>query len=385
MAPTLKRICVLGSTGSIGEKTIQVVGDHPDRFEIVGLSAHESKEALVGQVREIGPAAACLSGSADVPEDSGGVRWFSGSRGLLDLIEASRPDLVVVALVGAAGLMPTLAAIEHGVTVALANKEVLVTAGELVMRRAREQGVGILPIDSEHNAIFQCLDGRPEDIPRRVILTGSGGPFRGWSRARLESATLEDALKHPTWSMGPKITIDSATLMNKGFEVIEGHHLFGVDVDKFEVVIHPQSIVHSMVEFRDGSILAQLGVTDMYFPIAHILAYPERIENARFEPLDLAAIGSLDFERYDGDAFPCLRYAYEAARQGSTYPTVLNAANEVAVDRFLKGEIRFLEIGDIVDAVLQEHTPPESVELDDIQEADRKARSHAAALTFSKT
>lgn len=384
MTSPRKRICLLGSTGSIGRKTLDVVRDHADRFQIVGLSAHGSAEELTAQAREFEPVAACLSGGALTASMNGKTRWLTGADGLCDLIDASAPDLVVVATVGAAGLRPTLAALRLGVAVALANKEVLVTAGSLVMEEARRRGVSVLPIDSEHNAIFQCIDGREGAPLRRIILTASGGPFRGWTRERLAHATVEQALKHPTWEMGRKITIDSATLMNKGFEVIEGQHLFNTPVDKFEVVIHPQSVIHSIVEFHDGSMLAQMGVTDMYFPIVNVLSYPERLENRRFEPLSLSKIAALEFRDYDAEAFPCLGYAYEAARRGATYPAVLNAANEVAVERFLAGELKFTEIAETIDAVLQEHSPERNAGLEAISLADAWARERAASRVFSR-
>lgn len=373
-----KRICLLGSTGSIGQKTLQVCRDYPDRFQIVGLSAHGSAPELARQVAEFGPEAVCLSGEGDLSGINGKTRRFRGAEGLIELIEASRPDVVVVSTVGIAGLLPTLAAIGAGATIALANKEVLVTAGDLVMSEARRRSVAVLPIDSEHNAIFQCLDGRESPL-RRIVLTASGGPFRGWPRERLEAATVEMALKHPTWNMGRKITIDSATLMNKGFEVIEAKHLFGIEVDRIEVTVHPQSVIHSMIEFHDGSMIAQLGVTDMYFPIANVLAYPERLENRRFHPLDLASVGRLDFEDYDREAFPCLGYAYEAARRGGTYPAAMNAANEIAVQRFLAGDLRFTEIAETIDRVLQAHNPSGSADLEAIQETNAWAREQAAA------
>ncbi len=385
-----KRICLLGATGSIGESTLQVVADFPDRFEIVGLSAHTSAATLARLADELKPAAVCLSGSETPPGEAGGSAsaWFSGEEGLAKLVEACEPDIVVVAIVGAAGLTPTLRALELGLPVALANKEVLVTAGALVMDLARRRGVQILPIDSEHNAIFQCLAGHADDPVRRVILTASGGPFRGRTRAELAGVTVAEALDHPTWQMGPKITIDSATLMNKGFEVIEGHHLFGLDVDRFEVVIHPESAVHSMVEFVDGSILAHLGVTNMYLPIAHVLAYPERLENSRFDALDFTRVASLTFEDYDREVFPCLGYAYEAARRGGTWPAALNAANEIAVERFLAGEIQFSGIPELIDAVLQAHDGVAHPGLDEIRRADaearEKARENARSLGLSR-
>lgn len=385
MSSPKKRICVLGSTGSVGVKTLEVVADHRERFEIVGLSAHSSADLLAEQAQRHSPVAACLSGGGQAPSPNGATRWLSGAEGLVDLIGACEPDVVVMAVVGAAGLEPTLKALEAGVTVALANKETLVTAGRLVMECAARSGARILPIDSEHCAIFQCLEGRSEAPVRRAILTASGGPFRGFSRAQLENVSVRDALNHPTWRMGRKITIDSATLMNKGFEVIEGHHLFDLEPEKFEVVIHPQSLIHSMVEFADGSIMAQLGVTDMYFPIAHALAYPERLVNDRFEPLNLTEVGALQFEDFDRSVFPCLGYAYEAARRGGTYPTALNAANEVAVERFLDGALRFVEIPDLIDAVLQAHQSGASDNLNEIRRADAWARDRAGSLTFTRT
>ncbi len=375
MSQQRKRICILGSTGSIGEKSLLVIADNPDRFEAVGLSAHGSVERLFAQAAASGVKEVCIAGQAHGGQAPGGVTVHRGPQGLVDLIEACKPDLVVVATVGYAGLAPTLRAIEQGITVALANKEVLVAAGDLVMDAARRNGVAILPIDSEHNALFQCLNGRHEGWPlRKLILTASGGPFRGRSRGDLATVSVGEALNHPTWRMGRKITIDSATLMNKGFEVIETHHLFGVAVDKIEVVIHPQSVIHGMIEYEDGSMLAQLGVTDMYLPIANVLAYPERLPNTRFKPLDLATIGSLTFEAPDGDVFPCLGFAREAVRLGGTYPAVLNAANEVAVARFLEGEIGFLGIPELIEAALGEHRAVAAPDLAAIHEADRWAR-----------
>ncbi|HOE97128.1 MAG TPA: 1-deoxy-D-xylulose-5-phosphate reductoisomerase [Candidatus Sumerlaeota bacterium] len=378
MASNRKRLCVLGSTGSIGETTLAVVRDYADRFQVVGLSAHAAADALAVQAREFGVEHVCLTGNGNGGELEA-LRPLRGEAGLVELIDRCEPDMVVVATVGAAGLPPTLRAIERRIPIALANKEVLVTAGDLVMRRARRLDVPILPIDSEHNAIFQCLGGVSDArrLPlRRIILTASGGPFRGRSRAELSGVTREEALNHPTWNMGRKITIDSATLMNKGFEVIEVHHLFGVETARIEVIIHPQSVIHSLIEYHDGSMLAQMGVTNMYLPIANVLAYPERLENARFAPLDLAAVATLTFEAPDLHAFPCLRYAYEAVEAGQTYPTVLNAANEIAVRRFLEGEIAYLGIPALIDAALQAHRPQPADELEAIAEADRWARAY---------
>ncbi|MCE5231068.1 1-deoxy-D-xylulose-5-phosphate reductoisomerase [bacterium] len=375
MSQERKRICILGSTGSIGEKSLLVIADNPDRFEVVGLSAHGSVKRLAEQAAEYGVKQICIAGKGGDVAAPDGVTVHRGPQGLIDLVDACEPDLVVVATVGYAGLSPTLRAIELGVTVALANKEVLVAAGDLVMDAARRRGVRILPIDSEHNALFQCLAGRREDWPlRRLILTASGGPFRGRTRAELASVTVEEALCHPTWRMGRKITIDSATLMNKGFEVIETHHLFGVAVDKIDVVIHPQSVIHSMIEYEDGSMLAQLGVTDMYLPIANVLAWPERLPNRRFKPLNLAELGAFTFEQPDVEVFRCLGFAREAVRLGGTYPAVLNAANEIAVARFLDGEIGFLGIPELIEAAMNAHQPDGTADLNAIHAADRWAR-----------
>ncbi len=368
-----KRICLLGSTGSIGKSTLRVVEDYPDAFEIVGLSAHSSGDALAAQVERWRPVAACLTGPGKA-EANHGTRWFQGPEGALELIEACEPDLVVLAMVGAAGLAPTLKAMDVGVQIALANKEVLITAGELVMGHARSRNIEILPLDSEHSAVFQCLHGSLEAPLRRIVLTASGGPFRGMSGKQLEGVTRDEALQHPTWTMGPKITIDSATMMNKGFEVIEAHHLFGLNVDRVEIAVHPQSIVHSMVEFEDGSILAQMGVTDMYFPISYALGYPHRMPNTRFAPLNLMNLGPLTFEEFDPEVFRCPGFAYESARLGKTYPAVLNAANEVAVEMFLEGQIRFTEIPELIENALEAHNATPADTLASIQAADQWAR-----------
>jgi 1-deoxy-D-xylulose-5-phosphate reductoisomerase len=401
-----KRLCILGATGSIGENTLRVASDYPQYFQVVGLSANGSARRLAEQAAETGARHLCLVEERPIDAPPG-TRVFHGEQGLVDLIDACQPDLVVVATVGYAGLAPTLYAIQLGITVALANKEVLVAAGELVMAAASRRNVAILPIDSEHNAIFQCLAGRFEwdasrvssgeapcptrvrETPlRRLILTASGGPFRGKTRAELENVTVEQALAHPTWQMGPKITIDSATLMNKGFEVIETHHLFNTPPAQIEVIVHPQSVIHSLIEYQDGSMLAQLGVTDMYLPIANILAWPHRFENTRFEPLCLASLATLTFEAPDLKSFPCLRYAYDALAAGGTSGAVLNAANEVAVRRFLAGELRFTEIPDLIDLALQEHTLISSPDLPAIAAADAWTRArceawHPALLTNS--
>ncbi|MGI8907063.1 MAG: 1-deoxy-D-xylulose-5-phosphate reductoisomerase [Candidatus Sumerlaeaceae bacterium] len=382
-----KRLIILGSTGSIGTKALEVVADFADEFEVVALSTNARSELLAEQTLRFRPQAICLRNSenTNIARDAAasvGARFHTGDNGLVELIDQYEADMVVVATVGFVGLLPTLRAIERRMTVALANKEVLVTAGHLVMEAARGNDVAILPIDSEHNAVFQCLNGCGGAAVRRIILTASGGPFRGAGRDTMQSITPEAALRHPTWNMGPKITIDSATLMNKGFEVMEAAHLFGIPASRVDVLVHPQSTVHSMVEYVDGSIIAQMGTTDMYLPIQNVLMYPERRPN-RFAALDLARLGTLTFEQPDLDSFPCLRYAYDAAERGGTYPAVLNAANEVAVARFLAEEIPFLGIPETVYDALQAHDPLSAETLDQIQAADRWAREHARQRQFA--
>lgn len=341
-----RRLTILGSTGSIGEQTLDVVRHLEGRFQIACLSAGSSADRIISQAREFRPDAVHLSdesAAATVRQalSADGIEVLAGPAALEAAATVASPDMVVVATVGWTGVLPTLAAIDAGAEIALANKEVLVCAGEVVMPAARGRGVGIWPVDSEHNAIMQCLVAGPHGpvAPlRRIILTCSGGPFRNAEGAAIASATAAETLDHPTWDMGRKITVDSATLMNKGFEVIEAHHLFAVAYDQIEVIVHPQSIIHSMVEFIDGSMIAQLGVTDMRLPIQNVLTHPERAESAT-APLDLAAVGSLTFQAPDTRRFPCLAMAYECGRRGGIYPCVLNAANEVAVAAHLAGEI----------------------------------------------
>lgn len=378
-----KRLIILGSTGSIGTKTLEVVSDFAGEFEIVGLTTHGQVDLLAQQAQQHRPAAICVT-SPDKAEagrrvaDELGIAFFEGEKGLVDLVEAYDADILMVSTVGFVGTMPTVAGIRRGMTIALANKEVLVCAGHLVMQEARSAGVNVLPVDSEHNAIFQCLNGSDASDVRRLILTASGGPFRGKTRESMIALTPADALKHPTWNMGAKITIDCSTLMNKGFEAIEAAHLFNVPIDDVDVIVHPQSVVHSMVEYRDGSIIAQMGVTDMYFPIQNILFYPQRLPN-KYPPLNFAEVGKLTFEAPDRENFPCLDLAYHAARTGGTLPAVLNAANEVAVAHFLAGEAGYLDIGRVVDKTMTAHTVTPGDTLPEIQEADAWARNFAAS------
>lgn len=381
-----QRIAVLGSTGSIGQNTLSVVREHPEHFDVIGLAAGSNVREMVRQIREFSPRIVSMAtpeAAEQVRSEVGEeVRVVSGEEGALEVAAHPEVSTVISAIVGSRGLRPTLAAIRAGKTIGLANKETLVMAGAIVMREAEKAGVSILPVDSEHSAIFQCLNGeRPGDV-QRIILTASGGAFRDLSREALESVTREQALTHPNWSMGAKVTIDSATMMNKGLEVIEAHWLFDLPYDRIDVVIHPESIVHSMVEFRDGAVMAQLGTPDMRVPIQYALSYPARLPlTAR--PLDLVALGALHFRRANFARFPCLKMAYEAGRAGGTMPAVLNAANEVAVERFLAGEISFLAIEEVIERVLSAHDCIANPTLEAIEEADRWAREQAKACPVS--
>ena len=382
----MKRIAILGSTGSIGQNTLALARAHPERVRVVGLAAGRNARRLAEQAAEFHPRAVAMASSealeaVSLPEgvDRAGV----GAEGLVAVATHPDVDMVVCASSGTAALEAVLAAIEAGKSIALANKEVLVMAGALVMGAASRRGVAVLPVDSEHNAIHQCLHGRPRAEVRRLILTASGGPFRGWSAAALESVGPEDALRHPTWRMGPKITIDSATLMNKGLEVIEARWLFDAAPSDIDVVVHPQSIVHSLVELRDGSIIAQLGSTDMRLPIQYALSYPDRW-TAPLPPLDLATCGPLEFERPDLDRFPCLRLAYRALEAGDGHTVVLNAANEVAVASFLEGRIGFGAIPRIIESALDAvggHVEASTQTLDEVRALDAWARRQAEATT----
>lgn len=376
-----KRLIILGSTGSIGTKTLDVVSDFPDKFEVVALATNSSVDLLREQVELFQPSAICVTApegaqAGSAMAEAANARFFPGEQGLVDLVRTCEADIIMVATVGFVGTLPTIEAIRRGMTIALANKEVLVTAGDIVMEEARKAGVEVLPVDSEHNAVFQCLGGCKGDAVRRLILTASGGPFRGMQRHQMHTITAADALKHPTWTMGAKITIDSSTLMNKGFEVMEAAHLFNIPVDKVDVVVHPQSTIHSMVEYLDGSVIAQMGMTDMYFPIQNILLYPERLPN-RFPPLNLALLGQMTFFEPDRENFPCLDFAYQAARTGGTMPAVLNAANEVAVAAFLAGDAKYLQIPETILAAMETHACIAAPGLDEICEADRWARDFA--------
>ena len=386
-----KRVVILGATGSIGESALKVARDIPERMEIVGLAAKTNAHKLAAAANEVRPDSVCLVDETQIGALRKALdyepRIFSGEAGLLEIACLANADMVLVAIVGTGGLRPALAAIEAGKDLAVASKEILVMAGEIVMRKARDNGVHVLPVDSEHNAIFQCLEparlraardggvASPTDV-RRIILTASGGPFRETPRKDFDSITVEQALKHPTWNMGPKITIDSATLFNKGLEMIEAHWLFGVEMKRVEVVVHPQSIVHSMVEFTDGSTLAQLSYSNMCFPIQYAVTWPDRVPNT-LPPLDFSKLSKLEFYTPRYDDFPALNLARRAGETGGTLPAVMNAGNEIAVAAFLDGKVRFPEIWRIVEQVMNRHTPVAHPDLDAILGADQWAREQA--------
>lgn len=374
MIEKVKRVAVLGSTGSIGRQTLDVIRATPQRFRVVGLAAGKNLELLAEQINEFKPE--YIGGSSE----NNDIEWLKNivdiKNNLLTLNEiAAGPevDMVVIATSGTAGLRPTLAALRAGKDIALANKESLVSAGEIINGEARKSGARIMPVDSEHSAVWQCLCGE-DQAAARIILTASGGPFRQYSAEQLSEVTVEQALRHPSWRMGQKVTIDSATLMNKGLEVIEAHWLFNMPYDRIDVLVHPQSIIHSMVEFIDGSIRAQLSYPDMRLPIQYALSYPERLPNPRLPRIDWSLVRNLDFEPPDYDRFPCLGLAIEAGKQGGTCPAVLCAADEAAVELFLAGRIRFTDIAGAIERTLEQHRVIAKPTLEEIEAADAWGR-----------
>jgi 1-deoxy-D-xylulose-5-phosphate reductoisomerase len=381
----MKRLAILGSTGSIGQNALAVVAEHPQEFEVVGLAAGKNIGLLAEQIRAYRPQRVSVQDERVARELKASldgeppVEILAGPEGAVAVAAAPEADLVVSAMVGAVGLPPTLAAVEAGKTVALANKESLVAAGPLVMAAVAANGASLIPVDSEHSAIFQALGGQYREGVRRLWLTASGGPFRTWPQEKLDAATPDQALKHPNWAMGAKITIDSATMMNKALEVIEAGVLFRLPVSQIEVFVHPQSIIHSLVEFVDGSVLAQLGWPDMRLPIAYALTYPRRLP-LNSEPLDLEKVAQLTFERPDFKRFPALRLGYEAAKSGGTMPAVLNAANEVAVAAFLAGRLPFPGIPRVVEETMAKHTPAPLENLDQVLAVNNWAREYAQNL-----
>ena len=385
----MKNLTILGSTGSIGKNTLEIVRQFPDRFRVIALGAGKNLEPLKSQIDEFRPTAVSVLNEevarelGKLIETTADLEIYWGEEGYKKISSVPDVDMVVSAIVGGAGFVPTVAAIEAGKDIALANKETLVMGGEIVTRLVKEKGVQLLPVDSEHSAIFQCLQGNRRDDVRKILLTASGGPFRKYSKEEMNGVTPDDALNHPTWAMGSKITIDSSTLMNKGLEVIEAHWLFDVEPERIQIHIHPESIIHSMVEYIDGSVIAQLGIPDMKTPIAYALAYPDRlpIDNP---PLDLFALKKLTFYEPDFELFPCLRLAYEALKAGGTMPAVLNAANEVAVEAFLTRKIPFLAIPEVIELTMQKHQVSAGQEIDEVLGADRWARETANTLIEEK-
>jgi len=381
----MKRITILGSTGSIGRSALEVISKYRDRFKVVGLTANSNIKLLEKQIKTFNPEIVAVADETNAKKLSKklNIKVLSGNSGVEDVASFNKSDFVLSAIVGFAGLRPTLSAIRAGKMIGLANKEALVVAGEIVMGDAAKFGAKIIPVDSEHSAIFQCIEGRRRESIKKIVLTASGGPFFGKGKKELARVTTEDALKHPRWEMGKKITIDSATLMNKGLEVIEAHHLFGLSPAEIDVLVHPQSIVHSMVEFKDRSYLAQLSIPDMKGPIAYALSYPERLDDP-MPCLDLGRIEKLTFRKPDTECFPCLFYAYEALKAGGTMPAVLNAANEVAVDAFLQRVIGFNDIPAIIKNTMHLHKRAEVSGIGVVKEADRWAREKAKKYINAK-
>jgi len=374
-----KNITICGSTGSIGKSTLEVVRHLQDELQVVSLACHSNIELLQKQIIEFRPKIVAVfdeKKALELKRLNLGPKVVGGQEGILEATAFAQSDFVMMAIVGLAALEPTICAIEHKKQLGLANKEVLVSAGELIMGLAAQNGVKILPVDSEHNAIFQCLDGKPLSEVRRIILTASGGPFRTFSEEQLSQVTLEQALNHPTWSMGPKVTVDSSTLMNKGLEVMEAYQLFGLPLEKIEVVVHPQSLVHSFVEWVDGSIFAQISEPKMTFPIQHTLTYPKRVAGIE-PPFDFTKHGRMDFFAPDTNKFLALALAFEALKRGKSYPCYLNATNEVLVDRFLKGSISWVSISRYLEKLMDKHCGVELDSVESICAVDQMARREA--------
>jgi len=387
----LKAITLLGSTGSIGTQTLDIVAQYPDQFRIVGLAAGRNVEMLLSQIQQFRPSIVAICDKDKLPQLQAGITdldpqpiLLAGEEGVIEVARYGDAETVVTGIVGCAGLLPTIAAIESGKDIALANKETLIAGGPVVLPLVKKHGVKLLPADSEHSAIFQCLQGVPEQGLRRILLTASGGAFRDWPVEKLAEVRVADALKHPNWSMGRKITVDSATLMNKGLEVIEAHFLFGVNYDQIEIVIHPQSIIHSLIELQDTSVLAQLGWPDMRLPLLYALSWPERI-STQWQQLDLLKAGDLTFRAPDHQKYPCMQLAYAAGRAGGSMPAVLNAANEQAVALFLEEKIQFLDIPRCIEQVCDRHAAHNcsNPSLNDIVAADQWARQEVIAVSQS--
>jgi 1-deoxy-D-xylulose-5-phosphate reductoisomerase len=381
---TLKYISILGASGSIGTQTLDIIRSHPDEFRLAAVSIGKNVDKARAMIEEFAPRLVAVADRDAYDklrsEYAGKIKVIYGEEGLIEAAVFPETNIVVTAVVGSVGLVPTLKAIEAGKTIALANKETLVTAGHIVTEAAKKRGVPLLPVDSEHSAIFQCLQGEKREQVEKIILTASGGSFRDKTREELKHVTVEEALRHPNWSMGAKVTIDSATMMNKGLEVIEAHWLFELPYEQIDVLLHRESVIHSLVQFRDTSVIAQLGTPDMHVPIQYALTYPERLPLNSTKPLDLAQVGTLHFERMDLERFRCLRFAYEAGKAGGSLPTVLNAANEEAVAAFLAGRIAFLDIEAYIERALEWHERIKEPSLEEIRQIDAETRKYVQSL-----
>jgi len=381
----MKKLSILGSTGSIGTQTLDIVKNNPDEFRVVGLTANKNIELLKNQINEFKPEAVGVMDEekADLLKQNVDINVYSGIEGIIKIAALNEIDTVVNSLVGSIGVKPTVEAIRNKKNIALANKETLVTAGSVVMEEVKKNNVRLMPIDSEHSAIFQCLNNENVNDVNEITITASGGPFKNYSKAQLENVTVQDALRHPTWNMGNKITIDSATLMNKGFEVIEAHWLYDIPYEKVEVVIHPQSIIHSLVEFKDNSTLAQLSLPDMKLPIQYALSYPKRLP-LNIKKLNLMEVKNLSFEKPNFELFPCLKYAYDAGNKSGTLPAVLNAANEAAVYAFLDNKIKFLDIHRLINKMMQKHNIIKNPNLNQILDVDKKIKEETQEIIENK-
>ena len=381
----MKKLSILGSTGSIGTQTLDIVKNNPDEFRVVGLTANKNIELLKNQINEFKPEAVGVMDEekADLLKQNVDINVYSGIEGIIKIAALNEIDTVVNSLVGSVGVKPTVEAIRNKKNIALANKETLVTAGSVVMEEVKKNNVRLMPIDSEHSAIFQCLNNENVNDVNEITITASGGPFKNYSKAQLENVTVQDALRHPTWDMGNKITIDSATLMNKGFEVIEAHWLYDIPYEKVEVVIHPQSIIHSLVEFKDNSTLAQLSLPDMKLPIQYALSYPKRLP-LNIKKLNLMEVKNLSFEKPNFELFPCLKYAYDAGNKSGTLPAVLNAANEAAVYAFLDNKIKFLDIHRLINKMMQKHNIIKNPNLNQILDVDKKIKEETQEIIENK-
>ena len=377
----MKYLSILGSTGSIGTQTLDIVRQFPDEFKVVGLTTNKNSELLIKQIKEFKPKAVAIMDSSKKDDllNFSSCQVITGIEGLNKIASLSECDTVINSLVGSIGIEPTHQAIKNKKSIALANKETLVAAGSVIMEEAKKNNVNLMPIDSEHSAIFQCLNGENTSEVEKITLTCSGGPFKNHTQEQMENIAKEDALKHPTWSMGDKITIDSATLMNKGFEIIEAHWLYNIAYERIKIVIHPQSIIHSLVEFHDKSVIAQLGLPDMKLPIQYALSYPKRFQNSS-QSLDLAKIKTLEFKEPDFEMFPCLKYAYKAGKTGGTLPAVMNAANEIAVYAFLENKIKFLDIARLIKKIMDSHKSIKNPCLNKILEVDKKTKEETRKL-----